>query len=366
MSTGTGNESEPVKQTMPSIAHSGNTVAPSKNQPPSHTKTNDPAARSGMCATAEGIGARSSAATTRHACSSAAIQDADGLKFTFSAPASKTTEGLAQPPAAQVDAAGSSPLAGSQSPPPGSTSPSPLRERAVARGALLAELGLWVGAGLIALTVHVGAAAWLLQDPETLIANDELPAAIMIEVADVSEATLTEQNDISPDQQDAVESTPSQASDAPQEQPTQETPEETAEPPPPDTPPEEQVAEAEPEEIQTPPQENVDAAPAAGPPQASRTQGGDTSTETTEAGTQARAEAPPAGTGRLPRCDRGSGTSQCIQPQCRPAECVRLHLHPLARHMAGPADGASGAAQNLSARREGAGGAGHGVCALFH
>lgn len=127
----------------------------------------------------------------------------------------------------------------------------------LARGARLAELGLWAGAGLIALTVHVGAAVWLLQDPDTLIANDEPPAAIMIEVADVSEATLTEQNDISPDEQAAVDSTPAEASDAPQEIPAEDMPEETAEPPA-DTPTEEQEAETEPDEVPPPPQENVE------------------------------------------------------------------------------------------------------------
>lgn len=60
------------------------------------------------------------------------------------------------------------------------------------------ELALWAGASLLVLSLHVGAAMWLLREPDMIAADDTPPAAIMIELAETPEATETEANEISP------------------------------------------------------------------------------------------------------------------------------------------------------------------------
>lgn len=62
------------------------------------------------------------------------------------------------------------------------------------------ELALWAGASLLVLSLHVGAAMWLLREPDIIAADDTPPAAIMIELAETPEATETEENEISPDE----------------------------------------------------------------------------------------------------------------------------------------------------------------------
>jgi protein TonB len=62
------------------------------------------------------------------------------------------------------------------------------------------ELALWAGASLLVLSMHVGAAMWLLREPDMIAADDTPPAAIMIELAETPEATETEENEISPDE----------------------------------------------------------------------------------------------------------------------------------------------------------------------
>lgn len=62
------------------------------------------------------------------------------------------------------------------------------------------ELALWAGASLLVLSLHVGAAMWLLREPDMIAADDTPPAAIMIELAETPEATETEENEISPDE----------------------------------------------------------------------------------------------------------------------------------------------------------------------
>lgn len=104
------------------------------------------------------------------------------------------------------------------------------------RGAALTEMALWVLAGLLVLTAHVGAAAWLLRAPPVIPADDMPPAAIMISVADAPEALATEETEISPDEQTAEASTPVEKVETPQETPSEETI------------PEEEVAEAEPDQ----------------------------------------------------------------------------------------------------------------------
>lgn len=62
------------------------------------------------------------------------------------------------------------------------------------------ELALWAAASLLVLSLHVGAAMWLLREPDMIAADDTPPAAIMIELAETPEATETEENEISPDE----------------------------------------------------------------------------------------------------------------------------------------------------------------------
>ncbi|MDR6433373.1 energy transducer TonB [Brucella pseudogrignonensis] len=82
-----------------------------------------------------------------------------------------------------------------------------------------AEIALWVGAGLIVLSVHIGTAMWLLREPEMLAADNTPPAAIMIELADTPEAAMTEENEISPDQETSDASAPAEKVEEPIDEP---------------------------------------------------------------------------------------------------------------------------------------------------
>lgn len=64
----------------------------------------------------------------------------------------------------------------------------------------VSELALWAGASLLVLSLHVGAAIWLLREPEMIAADNAPPAAIMIELAETPEAIETEENEITPDE----------------------------------------------------------------------------------------------------------------------------------------------------------------------
>jgi protein TonB len=81
------------------------------------------------------------------------------------------------------------------------------------------EFVLWAAAGLVVLSVHVGAALWLLREPAMAAADNTPPAAIMIELAETPEAQMTEENEISPDQETADASTPVKKLEEPIEQP---------------------------------------------------------------------------------------------------------------------------------------------------
>lgn len=89
------------------------------------------------------------------------------------------------------------------------------------------EFTLWVGAGLMVLSIHVGTALWLLRDAAMVAADDMPPAAIMIELAEMPEAQVTEENEVSPDQETADASAPAENVEEPIEEPEQ--PEEIAE-----------------------------------------------------------------------------------------------------------------------------------------
>ncbi len=100
---------------------------------------------------------------------------------------------------------------------------------------------LWTTAGLLIATVHAGAVAVLLREPEMAVADSGPPPAIMIELAPEPEAVITEENEISTEQVDAEEV--KTATSEPLPEPIPETVEQPLpEPPPPEAEPE--VAEA--------------------------------------------------------------------------------------------------------------------------
>jgi len=84
------------------------------------------------------------------------------------------------------------------------------------------EFVLWAGASLIVLSVHVGTAMWLLRQPEMLAADNAPPAAIMIELADMPEAAMTEENEVSADEITADASAPVEKIEEPVDEPEQE------------------------------------------------------------------------------------------------------------------------------------------------
>lgn len=82
----------------------------------------------------------------------------------------------------------------------------------------------WAGACLVASAAHLAIAIWLLNSPVFRPADTSPPAAIMIDLAAMPEAILTEANEIAPDREAAEASTPAEsAQSAP-------APEETVEP----------------------------------------------------------------------------------------------------------------------------------------
>ncbi|MBW6423650.1 TonB family protein [Rhizobium sp. XQZ8] len=121
-------------------------------------------------------------------------------------------------------------------------------------GGRVGELALWGAAGLVVLTLHFGAAVYLMQRTPDAPSDNSPPAAIMIELAPEPEAANTEEEQIAPDvveqelvpteQLEPVETPPEpieQAQPEPEPQPV-ETPPEIAEPAPVEPPPPE-VAE---------------------------------------------------------------------------------------------------------------------------
>lgn len=103
------------------------------------------------------------------------------------------------------------------------------------------EFVLWAAAGLVVLSVHVGAALWLLREPAMAAADNTPPAAIMIELAETPEAQMTEENEISPDQETADASTPAKKLEEPIEEPEQP----------------EEIVEQEPEPVEDEPAEEL-------------------------------------------------------------------------------------------------------------
>lgn len=109
--------------------------------------------------------------------------------------------------------------------------------RSIGRSVRIGETLLWTSAALVVLTAHVGAAAWLMQEPPITAADSSPPPAIMIELAPEPEAAVTEKTEISPETTNAAEVAPNMA------EPIQE-------PTPDEVQPVQEVAEAvQPEEI---------------------------------------------------------------------------------------------------------------------
>lgn len=81
----------------------------------------------------------------------------------------------------------------------------------IGRGVRIGETVLWAGAGILMLTAHVGAAAWLMREQPVSAADSSPPPAIMIELAPEPEAAVTEKTEISPDPEVASEVAPNMA-----------------------------------------------------------------------------------------------------------------------------------------------------------
>ncbi|WP_105438851.1 energy transducer TonB [Neorhizobium sp. T25_13] len=116
-------------------------------------------------------------------------------------------------------------------------------------GGRVGELALWGVAGLLMLTVHFGAAAYLMREQPEVPADNAPPAAIMIELAPEPEAANTEEDQISPNtqEQEQVMSEQPEPVEEPQPEPVAEPVEQPVEPPP------QEVAEpVEPEPVQPP------------------------------------------------------------------------------------------------------------------
>lgn len=103
------------------------------------------------------------------------------------------------------------------------------------------ELALWAGASLLVLSLHVGAAMWLLREPDMIAADDTPPAAIMIELAETPEATETEENEISPDEVMSDASAAAQKVEEPVDEPVLE----------------QEVVQDEPEPVEEEPREEI-------------------------------------------------------------------------------------------------------------
>ncbi|KAB2687209.1 cell envelope integrity protein TolA [Brucella pseudogrignonensis] len=114
------------------------------------------------------------------------------------------------------------------------------------------ELALWAGASLLVLSLHVGAAMWLLREPDMIAAYDTPPAAIMIELAETPEATETEENEISPDEVMSDASAAAQKVEEPVDEPVLEQEVVQDEPEPVEEEPREEIAQLDKVEVPLP------------------------------------------------------------------------------------------------------------------
>jgi protein TonB len=72
-------------------------------------------------------------------------------------------------------------------------------------GRILGEWLLWTTAGVLVVTAHAGAVAYLMREPMVAMEDSGPPPAIMIELAPEPEAVLTEETEVSTEQVDAEE-----------------------------------------------------------------------------------------------------------------------------------------------------------------
>jgi protein TonB len=72
-------------------------------------------------------------------------------------------------------------------------------------GRVLGEWLLWTTAGLLMVTAHAGAVAFLMREPMVAMEDSGPPPAIMIELAPEPEAVITEETEVSTDHVDAEE-----------------------------------------------------------------------------------------------------------------------------------------------------------------
>ena len=91
--------------------------------------------------------------------------------------------------------------------------------------------------------LYGGMLLWLVREP-LLVAADNAPPAVMVEFADTSEAVMTDQNEITADQQTAPESRPVEKEDEPEKTLVEQPREEIAAPPPEPIEPERQPVES--------------------------------------------------------------------------------------------------------------------------
>ncbi len=99
----------------------------------------------------------------------------------------------------------------------------------ITRKAKVLDALLWAGAALVTLGLHAGAVAWMLRANPVIAADNSPPAAIMVEVADATQAVATEMNEITPDRKSADESVP-QNEQKSEQKPQKEAVEEAARP----------------------------------------------------------------------------------------------------------------------------------------
>ena len=72
-------------------------------------------------------------------------------------------------------------------------------------GRVLGEWLLWTTAGVLVVTAHAGAVAYLMREPMVAMEDSGPPPAIMIELAPEPEAVITEETEISTEKVDAEE-----------------------------------------------------------------------------------------------------------------------------------------------------------------
>ncbi len=213
------------------------------------------------------------------------------------------------------------------------------------------ELALWAGASLLVLSLHVGAAMWLLREPDMIAADDTPPAAIMIELAETPEATETEENEISPDEVMSDASAAAEKVEEPVDEPVLEQEVVQDEPEPVEEEPREEIAQLDKVEVPLPV-----AKPKPPEPKKEIVK----KDEPKKKPVKQREQAGQAGS-------EGTGTGHAVQPQR--SETVGFRFVCIFHDTGALAiafDGASGAPQEISIGCQVASGRGHRLCSVSH